>query len=476
MSITPTADLDAAFGRAGGDRVGFVLSEDWVSVTLVGSLLIEHLWFGGNRANVSLCFALVQSGLLGATLTTSWGKAALDRLNGWTTAAALFGLVLAALTLTLRPLAFGGNPAWLHVGLAARAAINPIGVLTEIAKLFGYASVFTLTALIASSRRRSLMMMKILVIYALVFGLLALILEGLSPVDVFGWRKPGISQFRVSGLFSSANTAATVFGLNAILASGGLIRGASQIQEKSPIGVMVGLVKYFPLELVAFFINVGCLLLSGSRGGIAAFTLSFAVLLVWRGFLDRGGASRFARILLGSIAAVLVLVSGGLALNRYLHAAFISDLRPTWAVLTWTLFTFAPLQGFGPGSLATVFQSLTSPANFGVVNWAGSAHNVYLQWLAEAGILGSIPMAGLLFWVIGRSLVDIREHGASAVWRPTLFACTLMVAIHSLVEYSLQEPSISVFWSLVLGASLGFASQKRGKKRRRSAANGPSEL
>jgi O-antigen ligase len=226
-------------------------------------------------------------------------------------------------------------------------------------------------------------------------------------------------------------------------------------------------VKFFPVEIVAFFISAGCLLLTGSRGGVGAFALSFAALLIWRG-RGGGGASRFSRGLLIAIAFALLAVSGGFAIERYFAAAYAEDARPIWAVLSFKLFQTAPLEGFGLGSFPLVLRALTSASNYGVVSWAGSAHNLYLQWLLEAGVLGSIPMAGLLVWLIWTAGDHMPTQGASAYWRPTLLVCVVMVLVHSFVEYSLQEPSIAAYFSLILGAAMGFASMRRGRGRRKT--------
>lgn len=455
--MSQTARHGGAVGGLGLASASEVTGSTLAAAALIASILFEHLALGGNRGDLSLSFTLVHAAILGGVLVTPWGQQGLQSLRGWTTIAILFGLVLLAIGLSLIPLPTGGEAVWGEIGEKSRAAIYPLGVIEEATKLVDCASVFTLAGILACERQRSLSMMRLLIISAAIFGAACLILEALSPVSVFAWQKPSITRFRVSGLFSSANTAATVFGLNALISAGGLLRGISNLRHHRLTRRLSELVHACPVELLAFVLNVECLLLSGSRGGIVSFCIAFGVLMIWRGRQIRGAALAIG-LLVGAFIAIAFL-SGGIAIHRYVSAAYARDDRVAWDLMSLRLALSAPFQGFGLGSFPLIFQSTTTPQNYSVISWAGSAHNLYLQWLVEGGLLAAIPMIATIGWILKQCLEGIPKIGAAAIWRPTLVCATLLVFVHSFVEYSVQEPSIAILFSLLLGASIGFSSQ-----------------
>jgi O-antigen ligase len=444
-------------------------AEDGSCLVLVFALLAEHLAFAGNRVDLSLVFAALQAALLAFVLSEKWGRQGLLRLKAWGVAGGLFAMAVLAILFELAPLPFGGDQAWRAVGERPIAAIYPLGVLIELTKLLGYASLFTLAAILAADLRRAVLLARLLVWGGALFGAVCITLHMISPTDVFGWQKPFIAQNRLSGLFSSANTAATVFGLNGLLSAGALLRTLRKLGPSDPITQVVDLVMTAPVEVVGFILSLDCLLLTGSRGGLMAFVLTFGMLLFFPRPGGRRGASRSALFLMAAFGLVVV-ISGGLTFGRYLHAAVESDLRRQWAAATESLITAAPAQGFGLGSFPILFKAIASPANFVVTSWAGSAHNVYLQWLVEGGLMGFIPMAALIGFLFVESHLGIPDRGPAATWRPILACCILLVLIHSLVEYSLQEPSIAAFFAVILGLSHGFASQDPSAPREANAS------
>src|SRR3569832_1901825 len=58
----------------------------------------------------------------------------------------------------------------------------------------------------------------------------------------------------------------------------------------------------------------------------------------------------------------------------------------------WRAFQESPLMGYGLGTFDIVNKLNLSYSTFGE-DWSQrAAHNVYLQWLLEAGLIGAIPM------------------------------------------------------------------------------------
>jgi O-antigen ligase len=450
----------SAPSQAEARRTGLI-----ATAVLTGTLTLEYGLFGGNRTDLALGFAIANGLILLGVASTSWGAARLQAIPGLGVSAALFGVVLAALIFSLLPLSLdhrGGR----IVG-ASGASLTPILTAVEIVKLLGYACAYLTAALLTQDRRGSALFLRALLISAIAFALLCLIAEGVSSRSVGGWTKPMIAQGRVSGLFSSPNTAATVFAMNVLLASGALVRAVSELQRRRFRIQIAEMLAEHNVEIIAFALNFQCLILSSSRGGIGVFVLTLFGLAAWLGWRSKRRLLGFA--VLGGLLLPVALINGGLAMHRYATAAYAGDDRLLWFRTAWGAFLSAPLQGYGLGSLPMVFRSAAQPDTFRALNWAGSAHDVFLQWLLEGGLLAAIPMFALIGWTLYRAGARAPEEGAGSVLRPTLVACLLLVLVHSCLEYSLQEPAIATLFTIILGGAAGLAGRP-GRSRRGGTA------
>ena len=91
-----------------------------------------------------------------------------------------------------------------------------------------------------------------------------------------------------------------------------------------------------------------------------------------------------------------------------------------------------------------------------------ATHNLYLQWLQEAGLVGAIPMFALVTAIIG--IAGLRSGSGSGRGRTLqhgLICANGVVLIHGLTDYAVQVPSIAAFWAFLLGLQFAFG-QGRG--------------
>src|SRR6185312_2204322 len=82
------------------------------------------------------------------------------------------------------------------------------------------------------------------------------------------------------------------------------------------------------------------------------------------------------------------------------------------------------------------------------------AHNDYLETIVELGL----PVASALFLSMA-SLLWICLRGVQRRRRDALFPCigvgaTMLVAIHSLFDFSLQMPGVTATYWLLMGAAV----------------------
>ncbi|WP_096087130.1 O-antigen ligase family protein [Agaribacterium haliotis] len=129
--------------------------------------------------------------------------------------------------------------------------------------------------------------------------------------------------------------------------------------------------------------------------------------------------------------------------------------------------------GSGAGSFGSVFQAY-QPTSFG--GWYDYAHNEYVQFFAELGLLSFIALAAMVLYVVANALIALaREKSA---YRCGLhFACLMAVFasfLHATVDFVFQiMPNVMVLLVL-MSMSLSnnkLIAKKKGKKRGVRAVN-----
>ena len=108
------------------------------------------------------------------------------------------------------------------------------------------------------------------------------------------------------------------------------------------------------------------------------------------------------------LLALALLVDGACGFPlaaKFMHLGDGSGRWPLWRA-TWAMFLDAPWWGHGPHTFVQLYRSylhqLGLPTSSLVIPWA---HNLYLEVLAERGLIGFIALAVLL------------GHGLVAAWR-----------------------------------------------------------
>ena len=109
-----------------------------------------------------------------------------------------------------------------------------------------------------------------------------------------------------------------------------------------------------------------------------------------------------------------------------------------------------PLLGFGYGTFADSFRLYRDESIHGFFD---KTHNTYLENIFELGW----PAALALFTCVGGLLLvcarGVRHRGRDWVFPATGLAATVLVAIHSLFDFSLQIPAVAIAYSCLMGVA-----------------------
>jgi O-antigen ligase len=131
--------------------------------------------------------------------------------------------------------------------------------------------------------------------------------------------------------------------------------------------------------------------------------------------------------------------------------------------------------GSGLGSFQTIFRSYEDISNFNY-DYLNNVHNDYIQILIETGLIGGgLLLIFLAWWTRAFFAVwtsaATRENGESNTrLRRAAGLITLILLIHSLVDYPLRTAALSTVFALCI-AIMTDASQRTREGRRGSASS-----
>jgi O-antigen ligase len=413
---------------------------------------LAHLTFGANQVAASLWLTALCAFGLAVALSTRLRIGLYDLVPSLPVVI-LFGLTLAVAAWTLTPWAPGGaHPIWAWAGISRGAiTVDRSQTVLEMVKLCGLACLFGLGALQGLSRDRALATLKAIVWTGGGYALVSLITFVAGVQIAVGDR--------LSGGFLSANSGATVFGILTVLALALFLRGW---QNNAGLGLSRRITAVAG-PLACLSLSAVCLVLTQSRMGLAATFVAAGALLVWT--FAQNPKGKASAIVAGLIMLVLggVLFFGGNALVWTRIDALDADatIRGQIFAAHWQAFLASPLFGYGLGSFDPVNLQVITAENASTLWPIRATHNVYLQWLQEAGLVGAIPMFLLIATILGLSVW--RSGGVKGTRTPLhgLICASLVILLHGLTDYALQVPSIAALWTFLLGLQFAYG-QGRG--------------
>jgi O-antigen ligase len=183
----------------------------------------------------------------------------------------------------------------------------------------------------------------------------------------------------------------------------------------------------------------GSVVTGGSRTGTIlclAEILVIPIIAFWRGTIDR---NLLARVALGSLAAVAVLTSvvGWEPLWKRLQEPHPYSLRKDLVLSSADMVRDRPLTGFGLGTWPEAYPAY---ARFDDGTYVNQAHNDWIQWTAEGGVILMALMLATAAWSVGPAVRTLWGVGILSVW------------LHALIDYPMQQrPALAAFFFALLG-------------------------
>ncbi len=274
-------------------------------------------------------------------------------------------------------------------------------------------------------------------------------LYGVFPIPGIGTHERG-----VFGPYYNRDHYSNLIAIAAAVAAGLLAKRIPRTGSRAALSMVNSPDFFGTLALAAsLLLMFAASAASGSRGGLAAMGAGVLVGLS-SPFLAR------PRLAFGFAMLLMVVLFGtGVpsAIERMRDVDFEVSRLMVWRD-TSRLIEFFPLFGCGIGAFAPAYWPYQRVVRF---EYWPHAHNEYLQWVLEAGLVG-VVMA--LYWT-QKAWRAAPQVVRSQEVRPALAGLTAAM-VHALVECSLRIPANAAWAAILLVCVIaGTAEERRGAAR-----------
>jgi len=323
-----------------------------------------------------------------------------------------------------------------------------------------YGVVFFVMLQAGVQEKRSRMMLRGLVLVAVAEGAYALVaLTQLGDTILFFDKR--YYQGAATGTFVNRNSLATFLGLGIVAAAALATRRARSAGERGRKGRELPKVDRVRLLLLgaAMFLLFAALLATQSRMGLLATLAGVAAVVLLR---PVGNRAVTAGLVIAGAVAVAFFYGSGVA-ERALTTEASLQYRLALYRQVVDMIVDRPLLGHGAGAFALTFPPFHTPALDMSVTW-DHAHSTYLAlWSGLGVVVGTIPMvivAAICLVIVRRSF----SRGGASVESAAALGATVTVALHSVVDFSLEIQAVALFYTalLAIGAARPFSATARG--------------
>jgi len=368
-----------------------------------------------------LLAAILALGILTLWVPARWALSAFQ--------VALFGLAAIrikqwrSLTLPVAGWMIAGAVAWGALQVAAGWSVDRVTTLDAVLSWVTNLAAFMLAADLYRNRDRRERFLRSVLIFTSILAVVSIFTFLTSPAGKVFWIFDSGSESRTLGPFVYHNQYAAFVEAILPLAIVGVVRDRGR----------------WMLYAVIVATLFGSVVTGGSRTGTI---LCFAEILIipaiafGRGIINGG---MLVRVVLGSLVAVAVLtgVVGWEPLWKRLQEPHPYSLRKDLVLSSLAMARDRPLTGFGLGTWPEAYPAY---ARFDDGTYVNQAHNDWLQWASEGGLLFLTLMLAIAGWSVGPAVRSLWGVGILSVW------------LHALIDYPMQQrPALAAFFFALLG-------------------------
>lgn len=337
-------------------------------------------------------------------------------------------------------------------------SVAPDATLLAGMRMIGVLALFVLVFEISTRAERVSLMawgLFFIVLLHAIWALFALIFLD----DFVLWGEKIAYHGAATGTFVNRNSFAAFLGMGLIAGICMILQRAHRPHTRNSRGQTLLSEKNLELALLwlMVFVIAITLLATQSRMGVvspffAAWVAYLVMALKWH---DQPFKALFRASVIAAVAAAAAALTLGADLaERALFTVADGDSRTELYMQTIEMITEAPWLGVGIDGFRVAFELAHQPPVTSALVWE-LAHSSYLAWWVEAGlIMGSVPM--LLLAVAMVKLVRIiRRRRTNYAVSVLGLAVIVQMALHSLVDFSLEIQANLMLFVVILALALG---------------------
>lgn len=436
-----------------------------MSVALPTLIFLEIALYGADRVQVALLAAFVHLALLVLLLAFSGAmRAAVGEQQGLRLLYALFAGVVVAGLLQLAPWPTGmAKAGWVAAGAWPAITIDKFATVTELAKLLGLGAVFLMGFGIGRQPGRGERSLFVLMWIAVVY-------VAASIAYFLAWGTPGAEgRLRLGATLPNPNQAAALCAVLAVIATVTILRWIGR-GPASRRGQNRWAINGLLLPGALLVASLWALALTESRGGALCGLagMALAAVLCLGGSQTASGRQQGKRLMGAAcilVAGVAIVFAGGVMPDRMLSLADGVSDRTANIEIYLSRLDLVPWTGFGMGTFNRFNNTIAASSDSTKLWQFGAMHNVFLQWIFEAGWAGAL----LMFTTVGAVIAGVARgfQRSTSAAGATALAVSAVLILHGLIDFDLQVPALAAVWSLLLGLGLGAAPVGGLSRRRR---------
>lgn len=357
--------------------------------------------------------------------------------------------------------------------VSGKISLSPWRTETELMKLLTYASAAWLSFVASTSSAQARRLLDAMIFIGGAYAVYALVLgfAGLAQFNVFYVMPAAEHDF--SGPFVNRNSFATYAGLVTLCAGARFFERAgsavSSARDRRRLGLL--LTRYvlgpgLPYLIVAVAALAG-LIATGSRAGNAATLIAVVTLLAfsWISAIGRPGL-RWIPIIMVCIAVIFIslFMLNSAVWTQRLDDMTASGIRDDTRVMLWSaawrMIKDAPILGLGLGTYEVAYPLYSDRMLPFIMD---RAHNDWLELAAGLGLAASLFWWSAIGVVLFRCARGFFERRKDRIYPLLAIGASVLVGFHALFDFSLQMPSIALFYAVLLGlgAAQAISSERR---------------
>ena len=217
---------------------------------------------------------------------------------------------------------------------------------------------------------------------------------------------------------------------------------------------------------LSIIIMAVAIIFSRSRSGI--FLLIFTLLLFFelttlylgRSEEQKKWIKNFLKVVFLFITFISLYIGIGAMVERFALDKFLQEERPIYWKNTIGIFADYPLFGTGLGTFPSLYPDMEEGGRLVRI---GHAHNDYLEYLSELGLIGMILLLGGILYMVINSFLVWRERKHPEMKGLALggIISIICIMLHSITDFNLHIPANMLLFSVVLSLTVTAAFYKK---------------